>query len=160
MSAENPAAGAAELSTTSSGRWLTTTTPPPVWIVREDQATSVAGGAAVDDEPGDVEDEDDGTVLVEGGALLLVDDDVGAVDVIESDVLGAGATCSGGCSLTWASAALTICHVRVVASAATSTHAPAIAHLLTLSFSQEAKVISSTRHQGFLKERGPKSTRG
>jgi hypothetical protein len=67
---------------------LTTTTPPPVWIVREDQATSVAGGAAVDAEPGEVEDEDDGRVLV--------DDDVGAVDVIESEELEAGAACSGG----------------------------------------------------------------
>jgi hypothetical protein len=55
----------------------------------------VAGGAAVD-EPGDVEDEDDGTMLVEDEVLLLVDEDVGVVDVIASDVLEAGAACSGG----------------------------------------------------------------
>ena len=56
----------------------------------------MAGGGAVDDEPWGVEDEDDGTVLVEEEVLLLVDEDVGAVDVIESDVLEAGAACSGG----------------------------------------------------------------
>jgi hypothetical protein len=43
-----------------------------------------------------VDNEDDGTVLVEDEVLLLVDDDVGAVDVIDSDVLGAGATWIGG----------------------------------------------------------------
>ena len=138
---------------------MTTTTPPPVWIVREDQATSLDGVAEVDDEPGDVDDEDVGTVLVEE-AELLVDEDVGAVEVIESDVLDAGPTCSGGWSLTWASAALTICQVSVVARAATSTHAAAMVHLLTRTLSQEPEVISSTRGQDFLKARGPKSTPG
>jgi hypothetical protein len=56
-------------------------------MVLEDQAISVPGGADVDD-PAMV-DEDDGTMLVEV-VLLEVDDDVGAVDAVESEVLGAG----------------------------------------------------------------------
>jgi hypothetical protein len=104
ISAENPEAGDAELSTTSSGRYLTTTTPPPVWIVREDQAVSEVGGLDVDEEPGEVEGEDeDGdeeTVLVDDDVLLvlllLLDEELGAVDGTESDVLGAGATWMGG----------------------------------------------------------------
>lgn len=46
------------------------------------------GGAEVDDDPG-VVDEDEGTVLVEV-VLLEVDEGLGAVDVVESEVLGAG----------------------------------------------------------------------
>ena len=73
---------------------MTTTTPPPVWIVREDQATSLVGGAEVDDEPGEVDVEDAGIVLVEDEVLLLLllDEEPGAVEVIDSDVLDAGAT--------------------------------------------------------------------
>ncbi len=91
-------AGDAELSTTSSGRYLTTTTPPPVWIVREDQAASVDGGAEVDGELGEVggEDEDERTVLVVDEVLLLVlllDEELGGTaDVVDSEVLEAGAT--------------------------------------------------------------------
>ena len=92
--------------------------------------------------------------------LLLLDEELGAVEVIDSDVLDAGATWSGGLSLTWASAALTICQVSVVARAATSTHAAAIVHLLTGTLSQVARVISSMGGQGFLKARGQKSTPG
>jgi hypothetical protein len=91
---------------------------------------------------------------------LVLDEEVGEVDVVESEVLGAGATWIGGCSLTWASAALTICHVNVVATAATSTHAPAMVHLLTQALSQVTRVISSRGGQGFLKARGQKSTPG
>ena len=99
ISAENPEAGDAELSTTSSGRYLTTTTPPPVWIVREDQDASEVGGVDVDEEPAEV-DENEGAVLVVDEELLLVllllNEELGAVDEIESDVLGAGATWIGG----------------------------------------------------------------
>ena len=50
------------------------------------------GGAEVDDDPGVVADEDEGTVLVEVVLLLDVDEETGAVDVVESEVLGAGVT--------------------------------------------------------------------
>jgi hypothetical protein len=91
--------------------------------------------------------------------LLVLDVEVGEVEVVGSEV-GAGATWIGGWSLTRASAALTICHVNVVATAATSTHAPAMVHLLTLALSQVPRVISSRGGQGFLKARGQKSTPG
>ena len=87
--AENPVAGDAELSTTSSDRYLTTTTPPAGWIVREDQAASLVGGAEVDEEPGDVGDERSVLVVDE---VLLLDEEVGADDVVDSEVLEAGAT--------------------------------------------------------------------
>lgn len=45
-------------------------------------------GAELDDDP-PVVDEDDGTVLVEV-VLLEGDEEVGAVDAVESEVLGAG----------------------------------------------------------------------
>ena len=63
--------------------------------MREDQATSVAGGAEVDEEPGEVDDEDDGIVLVEDVVLFVLDVEPGAVEVVESGVLGAGATWIG-----------------------------------------------------------------
>ena len=138
---------------------MTTTIPPPVWIVREDQATSLVGGVEVDDEPGEVDDEEDGIVLVDE-VLVLLDEEPGAAVVAESEVLDAGATWSGGLSLTWASAALTICQVIVVARAATSTHAAAIVHLVTYTLSQVARVVSSRGGQGLLKARGQKSTPG
>ncbi len=87
--------------------------------------------------------------------VLLLDDEVGSVFVVEvSEELGAGSTWIGGRSLTCASAALTICQVNVVANTATRTQAPAMAHFLIPTFSQDSGDSSSTRHQGFLKPRG------
>jgi hypothetical protein len=100
-------------------------------MVLEDHAPSVTGGAEL------VEDPEDGAVLEDGdddAVTVVVVDDTRLV--VDSDVLGAGAACTGGRSLTWASAALTICQVKPVARAATITQAPAMAHLLMHPLSQ------------------------
>lgn len=62
ISAAKPAAGEAELNTTSPSRKLTTTIPPPVGIVREDHDPAVV----------DV-DGDEVTVVLDGDEALLVD---------------------------------------------------------------------------------------
>jgi hypothetical protein len=123
-------------------------------MVRDDHAAWVADGAVTVDEPvcGEVTEGDDvPKAVVEG--VEDVDELPGRV-VSASEVLGAGAAWRGGRSLTWASAALTICQVSPVARAATSTHAPAIAHLFMTPFFPACGVVLSTRHQAFLKARG------
>jgi hypothetical protein len=87
------------------------------------------------------------TGLVDDVALgWVVLEEPAAVPLVES-VTGA-ATWSGatGRSLTWASAALTICQVSPEAIRATITHAPTRLHLLMKSLSQElqARLINQT----------------
>ena len=51
----------------------------------------MVGGGDVDGEPGEVDDEEEGIVLVDE-LLVLLDEERGAVEVIDSEVLDAGAT--------------------------------------------------------------------
>jgi hypothetical protein len=125
-----------------------------VGIVRDDHAPA-AIAVEVEDVAGAVVVEVPGLVVAVVGDEVaeapLVDVDVWVVDVESEETARGASTSSAGRSLTWASAALTICHVNVVATAATSTQAPAMLHLLTCPLSQEPGACSSTNRQGFLK---------
>lgn len=90
---------------------------------------SVVVGGAVGVEEATVVGTGSGVVLVEGSST---------VDVVESGASAGAATFSAvsGLSLTRSSAALTICHVRVVVSTRTTSHAPNRLKRLTSRLSQ------------------------
>lgn len=89
-------------------------------------------------------------------ATVVVDVGFGSeveVAVDPRSVITGAATFSGamGRSLTRSSAALTICHVIVVASTSTKSQAPARLQRFTLRLSQDPPHSSSSAHQGFVK---------
>lgn len=87
-------------------------------------------------------------------AVLVVGDDIvlSAVVLVVSARAGA-ATLSGatGRSLTWSSAALTICQVTIVAPKTTSSQIPKMPNLRMSPFSQGSEVAPSTHSQGLIK---------
>ena len=109
----------------------------------------VDGGTEVD-EPEPVDDVPAVVVVVEGSVVDPV-----ALVVAPAKMIGASTRRgASGRSLTWASAALTICQVKVEAIRATTNHAPTRLHLLMRSLSQVPSGMPSTIGQGFLKGEG------